>query len=303
MSKDNSNSVLKKRPHRFMIVDKNIFNATKDKSAICLYLSLLSFADNDTGHCFPSYNAIKKMTGMTSATISKSIKALESVGLIQHSKGNSEKSNEYIVEFEASSKNEVPPNSKNKPSSKNEEVGSSKSEEGVVQNVNTNYTHLTKPTSNYTQEGAKALPAVKEVFFESLSKSEFKKQGKNDPELVKRFVGSEIKRFNQSNPNKYPREFLEYFYNAFTYVNEHENKSKASEHLSKRGIPSIGQTLPNWFKNWKPQKNNSDPNQCFAEKEYNFKNDKLRENLDWIKELQEAKRLNMYEGEQVGKIN
>lgn len=118
----------------------------------------------------------------------------------------------------------------------------------------------------------------------------------------KDFLKTEMIKFNDSNPDKYEKDFMNYFYESMISVDEF-GITKFEDTISKNWTFGLGGRLQNWRKNWKPEINNLDQHQSFAEKEYNFKNDKLRENLDWIKELQEARGLNMYEGDQVGKIN
>ena len=287
--------VEKQVPDNFTMVYNHCLEKLDNVYDISVYVCLSKFADYGDKTSFPSYQTIADKIGCSRNKVISSVKNLVKLGLVTKKKRRMQTSI-YTIIHPMNLKTELV-----------HEVNSkgTQGEPLVVHEVGTNDTHLTKPTSNNNQEGDKSPAPVpkKEIFFEDLTKDQFKRNGKSDPELVKRFVGAEIKKFSEKNPNKYPREFLEYFYNNFTYVNEHENKSKASEHLAKRGIPSIGQTLPNWFSRWKPQANGSNSNKCYAEQDFDFKRQNLMNNLAWVQEIKDRQNLEIYEGEPVGKIN
>ena len=157
--KDNAKKYIKKRKHPFVQIPSAIFDATKNKSTICLYLSLMTYADSE-GFCFPSYSKINEQTGMSSATISKSLDELQKVGLLTIEKhkrhGNVQENNTYFLEFDFkkvyTSKIEV-----GKVSTSKTKVGStSKTKVGLLQKLKSNYN---QDNNNHKElyKGAKAL--------------------------------------------------------------------------------------------------------------------------------------------------
>jgi hypothetical protein len=121
-------------------------------------------------------------------------------------------------------------------------------------------------------------------------------------EEQKQFLKDEMYKFNDSNPNKYEKDFMNYFYESMTAVDEF-GITKFEDTISKNWTFGLANRLQNWYKNWKPQNNGSDSNKCYAEKEFDFKRQKLRDTQAWIQEIKERNNLNFYQGEQVGKIS
>jgi len=87
----------------------------------------------------------------------------------------------------------------------------------------------------------------------------------------------------------------------YDYWTEPDKKGKMLKDKQKTWDTS--RRMKRWINNKNDNSNLQNKSKSFAEQEYDFKKDKVRENIEWIKEMQQARTLNMYEGDEVGKIN
>jgi predicted transcriptional regulator len=273
--------VEKQIPDNFTMVYNHCLEKLNNVYDISVYVWLSKFAANEDKSSFPSYQTIADKVGCSRNKVISSMKNLVNLGLVSKKKRRMQTSI-YTIIHPINLQNEVV-HDVNSQTSKVHEVNSKGAGDApeVVHEVCTNYTHLTKPTSNYTQEGAKA-PALKKTTEDRYSDFE-----------------DSLREYHKNNPSKYPKEM----YVAFRDYWGEKNKSGKKLRFEKQEFFELGKRLATWASREKSPSNKSNSNKSFAEQEYEFKNEKLRENLDWIKELQEARGLNMYEGEQVGKIN
>lgn len=86
----------------------------------------------------------------------------------------------------------------------------------------------------------------------------------------------------------------------YDYWTEPDKKGKMLKDKQKTWDTS--RRMKRWINNKNDNSNLQNKSKSFAEQEYDFKKDKVRENIEWIKEMQQARTLNMYEGDEVGKI-
>src|SRR4051812_15426436 len=63
--------------------------------------TLTAFADNATGHCFPSQQSLADMSGLSVRQVRRAIKNLESAGLVTCVPGTGRKSTRYTLQFNA----------------------------------------------------------------------------------------------------------------------------------------------------------------------------------------------------------
>lgn len=97
------NKITDERTHNFFIGYNEIFDFWGEKikiQGIGIYLCLVRHASNNS--CFPSHNRIAKQCGLSESSVKRTLKMLESFGLIKivkrhNPKNNGQTSNEYII--------------------------------------------------------------------------------------------------------------------------------------------------------------------------------------------------------------
>lgn len=280
---------LKKRTQPFVIIPKDIFEATKDKSAICLYIALMSYADNNTGACFPSYSKLTKQTGMGRSTISKAIKTLIDCGMMTYEQGSKVKSNTYIIEFDTpkgSPKTEPPKKDDDLGSPKTGPEGSPKTGLEVVLKQDSNLTDLTKTQSNLTHIGGQSpkKPTTKTdlIYSKNLDKpdrTKLKKLLNEDPQFVKDWLKGKIWEFARENPNKYTQEMYEAFIFYWSSVDDISGKTNLSITYAKTKTFAIPGRLATWAKRDNSFKQSANSHLSFNERD----SIKAKENLEFIK--------------------
>jgi DNA-binding MarR family transcriptional regulator len=250
----------------FAMVSKFIFDYITDANAIKLYLGLYTWADGE-GNCYPTFTQIEERIKMSRATISKSINILKREGLLVVKKGkktgNLKANNIYQLETNLNKKETSAPSSNFKleddfPSSNSKLEPSSNSKLSLVQELNYNKNQL-MIINNNNQERLK----TSKPFFENLDKKEFIKQAKKDNKLCERWLGQKLKGFTE----QYPRDFLKYYYEQLTYTDDMQEVSKLMTYFRKNNTFGIGNSLANWFKNWKPINNQANATKTFAQLE------------------------------------
>jgi len=250
----------------FAMVSKFIFDYITDANAIKLYLGLYTWADGE-GNCYPTFTQIEERIKMSRATISKSINILKREGLLTIRKGkktgNLKANNIYQLETNLHQKTELSPSSNFKledeaPSSNFKLEPSSNSKLSLVQELNYNENQLMIINKDNQERGKPSKP-----FFENLDKKEFIKQAKKDNKLCERWLGQKLKGFTE----QYPRDFLKYYYKQLTYTDDMQEVSKLMGYFRKNNTFGIGNSLANWFKNWKPINNQTNQPKTYAQLE------------------------------------
>ena len=243
MSKqDNATKYLKKRKHPFVQIPSAIFEVTKNKSTICLYLSLMTYADSE-GFCFPSYNKIKDQTGMSNTTIAKALEELKSIGLLsvekQRRHGNVQENNTYYIEFDIG-KPSSPKNGVGEISSPKNELGSSpKNGVGLVQKMECNYNQDNYNHFELDNKGAKA-PLSK---IETLPSLPQKKKSKLEIQEEKL---NNLK-IQLASLEEYPKQDRLDFYNKWTEVNTLTNSKQMR--FEKEKYFHVKKRMATWMKN------------------------------------------------------
>ena len=237
----------------FITLPKNIL-IELDVYDLAVYSHLNGYMNYQTKKCFPSLNRLKDEIGISKDRLIKSIKSLELKGFISIEKEQNSVNKYTFLDFKTPSRSSVPP----KEVVRETDLGSPSDRPQVVRETDTNKKNLTKRNKENKEREKPSKP-----FFENLDKKEFIKQAKKDNELGKRWLGQKLKNFK----DQYPREFLEYFYKQLTYTDEMQDVSKLMTYFRKNNTFGIGNSLANWFKNWKPINNQTNQPKTYAQLE------------------------------------
>lgn len=84
-----------KRKHRFIIIDKPVFDLKLTPHEFAVYAALIYFANNETQEAWPSYATIANLISCSDKTVSKCVKVLETKNLIKITKRYDQKSKQW----------------------------------------------------------------------------------------------------------------------------------------------------------------------------------------------------------------
>ena len=236
------------------MVGQAIFDYTTDANAIKLYLGLLTWADNNTGRCYPNFTQIQERIKMSKNTISKSVKILQSTGLIEvqkgRKKGNLKPNNIYIVETEITPKTPIAKNGidGSKPIAKNGIEPIANFDIPLSQNLGHNYTHLTK-LNKELEEGEKS-PHSNQITQSELLPIVKEKPKKKTFEERKQIFIDRVNTFE-----KYSVSMRLDFIEWFTHIDDNDSGDQVmtfEDIKKKKGIFSTGGRLATWKKMQKP---------------------------------------------------
>jgi DNA-binding transcriptional ArsR family regulator len=257
MNKSNSKAILKPKKFPFVMVGQALFDYTTDSNAIKLYLGLLTWADNNTGRCYPNFTQIQERINMSKNTISKAVKILERAGLLEvqkgRKKGNLKPNNIYIVETELTPKKPNNPIAnfgieKENPIAKNGIEPIANFDIPLSQNLGHNYTHLTK--LNIELERGEKSPHSNQITQSELLPIVKEKPKKKTFEERKQVFIDRVNTFE-----KYSASMRLNFIEWFTQVDDDDSGSQVMTFESikkKKGVFSTGGRLATWKKNEKP---------------------------------------------------
>lgn len=237
----------------FVIIPKDIM-VMLDVYDLAVYSHLKGYMNYQTKKCYPSLNRLKEEIGIGKDRLIKSIRSLEQKGFISIEKEQNSVNKYTFLDFKAPSRSNRPP----KEVVVETDSGSRLERPQVVVETDTNKKNLTKRNKENKEREKPSKP-----FFENLDKKEFIKQAKKDNELCKRWLGQKLKSFKE----QYPREFLEYYYKQLTYTDDIQEVSKLMTYFRKNNTFGIGNSLANWFKNWKPINNQTNQPKTYAQLE------------------------------------
>lgn len=224
----------------FVAIPKDILNQIQDKSAFMLYYVIKWHANYQNGYAYPSYKRIQDMTGMGRSTIKRALDILIKSELIEVKTDKSKPSNEYIVNW---SGRDLEGSHETGLVTKQE---SDSPETGLdpVTKQDSNKNNIIINNNDNNIEGKPSSP-----HFEDLTLKQFTSKMKKDSALAKRWIDSVIPKYKDD----YPREFLAYYYKQVTFEDETTGLNMINDKFKKDGKYSVGRTLPNWYKNWKPR--------------------------------------------------
>jgi len=267
---------------------KNVVVLNLNVYDLAVYCNLMRYMNYNTKECFPSLNRLRQEIDISKDRLIKSLKSLEEKQLIHIQRTKETNTNNNVNQYtflepNIPSLSGVPP----KDLVRKIDLPSPSDRPPLVREIDTKEMNVNKRNNNMKEKAKPSVHLDRKKFFKSLV-------GDNEKQIE--YLKTSMRRFKENNPNKYPDEFLKYFYEQMILEDDF-GITKFQDTFTRKGAYtfSVGGQLNTWFNYWKPNKAN---NLSFREQDR-----KLSESgLDILKRARMSQGLNLIDekGKQIG---